>query len=153
MRVNRSIGGLTVARLAFFCGLSLAGCTNSKSKEIPASTTTITTSVQARVELSEATARIDELHVLRVDVKYRFAEGKPNKFYMCEITFPGTDRNGLKAMEAWELQTSGVIKAGIELQEGEVLKEFKVSFAEANSPDQGYKTISNSIEGIVAAPG
>lgn len=56
-------------------------------------------------------------------------------------------------MEAWELQTSGTIKGGIELQSFDPpVKAFEIAMGEAEVPQSGYETISNKLTGEVTYP-
>jgi hypothetical protein len=103
------------------------------------------------VELTEATATINELNVIQFQVNYKFTSGKPVKFYMVEFGFPGTDHRRQKAMEAWEMKPEGWVKSGVELPEGESPVEFTVTLSEADSPDRGYSVISNTLNGRIAA--
>jgi hypothetical protein len=42
-----------------------------------------------------------------------------------------------------------VIKTGIQLSDPQAVKDYSITFAEADSPDQGYKVISNTLTGAV----
>lgn len=100
------------------------------------------------VELQDATGILDEEKVVRFEIKYRFTAGSPSKVYLVEISFPGTDRQGLKPMEAFELKSEGTIKTGIEVGDAPV-NDFQITLSEADSPDRGYFLISNTLTGTV----
>lgn len=106
-----------------------------------------------RIELSESSVRFESPNLIRFDVHYTFVEGRPNRYYLCEIVFPGTSHFGKKYMEKWELEKKGTIKSGIELPDLEpMVSEFEIKMSEANSPDAGFKPISNVLTGKVVIP-
>ncbi len=143
---RRSAGGLLLVPLAILftgCGQQAAG---------PG-----TTAVQAaqpvptgpgEIELSDPKVTFAAPNTVRFEVRYRFTKGKPDKYYLCEITFPGTPNHGAKPMESWELKSEGVIKDGIVLSQPPV-QTFEIRVSEADSPQHGYKTISNVVSGPV----
>jgi hypothetical protein len=100
------------------------------------------------VELTKATAVLDDLGIVRFTIDYRFTSGSPTKFYQCDITFVDADRYGIKPMNASELSPQGSFKTGIEVGDTPV-KEYTMTLSEAESPDQGYKLISNTLHGEV----
>jgi hypothetical protein len=100
--------------------------------------------------LLHATATLNDSNVVRFDVRYQFTQGHPSKSNLGEFNFPGTDHRSLKALEAWELGVEGRIKAGVELSEGVRVQEFSIGFSEAESPDRGYSSIANVLQGTVA---
>jgi hypothetical protein len=100
------------------------------------------------IELSDAKATLADERTVRFEVKYRFTKGKPDKYYSCDISFPGTANHGVRTMSGWELQAEGVIKDGIELRNPPV-KSFEIRMSEAVSPQDGYKGISNVASGQV----
>lgn len=102
----------------------------------------------SKVELTDATAKLDELGIVRFDIHYEFTSGGPTKFYQCDITFIDADRYGIKPMMADELAQSGSFKTGIEVEDAPV-KEYEITLSEAESPDQGYRLISNTLRGEV----
>jgi hypothetical protein len=104
------------------------------------------------IELSNATATFEAPNVVRLLVDYRFVKGGPRNFYCAQIEFPGTENVGVKYMEGWELQDSGVLKSGLVLKTLDV-KEFKVQITEALLPQDGYKPISNVVTGQVEGVG
>lgn len=85
---------------------------------------------------------------VRFEVNYRFTKGKPDKSYQCEITFPGTTHLGVKPIQSWELKPEGVIKDAIELDDPPV-ETFEIRVSEADSPQDGFKLISNVASGKV----
>ena len=144
----------TLAAMFVFCA---GGCWRESSNAIPqaasqqptaAKAAVLTESRRGAVELLKATAKLDELNVVRFEIAYRFTTGSPTKTYLCEIAFPGTDQWGTKPLEAFELESEGVIRTGIEVGDQPV-REFEVTLSEADSPDQGYHLISNRLSGVV----
>lgn len=100
------------------------------------------------VELVDAKATLDDLNVVNFEIQYRFTAGSPTKFYLCTIAFPGTDQWGVKPLESYEMSSEGVITTGIEVGENPV-EAFEITLSEADSPDQGYHLISNTLRGSV----
>lgn len=100
------------------------------------------------IELSDPKVTFEEPNLVRFEVRYRFTKGKPEKHYMCEVTFPGTTNVGAKPMESWELKPEGVIKDGIILTKPPV-QTFEIRVSEADSPMDGFKLISNVLSGPV----
>jgi hypothetical protein len=100
------------------------------------------------IELTAATVTFSEPNIARFEVHYRFTKGKPNKYYLCEVSFPGTPNHGAKPMERWELKPEGTIRDGIVLSKLPVTK-FEIRISEAYSPQDGYKKISNVLAGPV----
>jgi hypothetical protein len=100
------------------------------------------------IELSDPQVTFTAPNTVRFEVKYRFTKGKPDKYYMCEVAFPGTANHAAKPMESWELKSEGVIKDGITLSAPPV-QTFEIRVSEAESPQNGYKLISNVVGGPV----
>jgi hypothetical protein len=100
------------------------------------------------IELSDPKVTFAGPNTVRFEVRYRFTKGKPEKYYLCEISFPGTPNHGAKPMESWELKPEGVIKDGIVLSKPPV-QTFEIRVSEADSPQNGYKAISNVVRGPV----
>ncbi|HUQ71066.1 MAG TPA: hypothetical protein VM165_16185 [Planctomycetaceae bacterium] len=143
--------------LGFFLVLAGAsGCTPSPPvpgpAETPAPAATTSTVIENAepgvVELTSATAKYAADNIVRFEIAYKFTSGSPVKFYQCDIQFPGTTNRGFKPMEAWEVKPEGVIKTGIEVAD-DAVKDFSITFAEADSPDRGYKVISNTLTGEI----
>ncbi|MEQ1825897.1 MAG: hypothetical protein ABL921_08110 [Pirellula sp.] len=135
--------------------ISANGC-NPPAAQPPApmkSTIASNASVENVIELSEPIVRFEAPDLIRFDFKYEFTEGSPNKFYLCEIVFPGTDHHGKKYMEKWELEKKGMIKSAIQLPElVPMVSNFEIKMSEANQPDAGFKKISNVVSGQVVIP-
>lgn len=100
------------------------------------------------IELSEPKVTRKAPDLIEFEVRYRFIKGRPDKYYMCDVSFPGTPNHAAKSMESWELKPEGVIKDGIRLVEPPVDK-FEIRVSEAVSPQDGYKLISNVVCGEV----
>lgn len=100
------------------------------------------------VELSEPRVTFEEPNRVRFEIKYRFTKGRPDKYYMCEVSFPGTTNHAAKPMESWELKAEGVIADGVVLSKPPVTS-FEITLSEAASPQDGYKKISNVVKGAV----
>jgi hypothetical protein len=118
----------------------------------PASKSTINTSagVENVIEISEPLVRFEAPNLIRFDFKYQFTQGTPNKFYLCEIVFPGTPHHGKKYMESWEMEKKGIVKSGIELPELEpMVSDFELKVSEAVQPDAGFYKVSNVLVGKV----
>jgi len=98
--------------------------------------------------LSDPKVTFVEPNVIQFEVKYRFTKGQPDKYYACDVSFPGTDNHGVRLMESWELKTEGVIKDGIVLSKPPV-KSFAIQVSEAPSPMERYQKISNVVSGSV----
>jgi hypothetical protein len=102
----------------------------------------------SEIELSDAKVTLVEPTLVRFEVKYRFTKGKPDKYYNCEIFFPGTPNHAAGMRESWELKEEGVLKDGIVLSKPPV-KSFEIYMSEAPSPQQAFKKISNVLKGPV----
>jgi hypothetical protein len=100
------------------------------------------------IELSEPKVTFTKPNMIQFEVRYRFTKGKPDKYYMCDVSFPGTSNHAAKPMESWELKSEGVIKDGIMLSKPPVEK-FEIRISESTSPQDGYKPISNVVTGPV----
>ena len=90
------------------------------------------------IELSDPIMTLQKPDRVQFEVKYRFTKGKPEKYYLCEISFPGTANHGAKPMESWELKPEGVIKDGIVLSKLPV-QTFEIHVSEADSPRTGIR--------------
>jgi hypothetical protein len=100
------------------------------------------------IELSDPKVTLAEPTLVQFEVKYRFTKGQPDKYYTCDIFFPGTPNHGAKTMGAVELNAEGVIKDGFKLQ-GPPVKSFEIYMSEAPTPRDQYKKISNVVSGPV----
>jgi hypothetical protein len=134
---------LPLAALVTGCGQQPAA-----SGTVTARATETVSTEPGEIELSEPKVTLDGPNRVRFEVRYRFVKGRPDKYYMCEISFPGTANHGSKPMESWELKPEGVIKDGIVLSKPPV-KTFEIRVSEASSPQDGYKKISNVAKGVV----
>jgi hypothetical protein len=134
-----------------FCPLvllcSLSGC-NSKPAPVTKSVIVDVPKEPSQIELTEAKAVMKPGNLVEFEVKYEFKKGKPLKFYLCTIKFPGTDNQGIKYMDGWELKESGVIKDGIPIHTPPVTT-YEIKISEAIHPEQGYDLISNVLTGDV----
>ena len=101
-----------------------------------------------QIELSDAKATMAPQNRVHVEVRYRFTKGKPDKYYLCEITFLGTTNVGARPLDTWEMKPEGVFKDVVQLNKPPVEK-FEIRFSEAESPQNGYKMISNVASGPV----
>ena len=100
------------------------------------------------IELSEPKVIFTKPDMIQFEVRYRFTKGKPDKYYMCDVSFPGTPNHAAKPMESWELKSEGVIKDGVVLSKPPV-RTFEIRLSEADSPQDGYKKMSNVVRGPV----
>jgi len=100
------------------------------------------------VELSDPKVTLVEPTLVQFEVKYRFTQGRPNQYHACDISFPGTPNHAVKMMDTWELKAEGVIKDGVVLSKPPV-RTFEIRVSEADSPQNGYKKISNVVRGPV----
>ena len=137
---------------AALCTLLPSGCGTAKVEPSPAPApardTTPVSTEPGEIELSGAKVTLKESNRIEFEVQYRFTKGKPDKYYMCDVSFPGTTNHAAKPMESWELKSEGVIRDGIRLSNLPV-QAFEIRVSEANSPQDGYKVISNTVKGSV----
>jgi len=106
------------------------------------------TPIPGEIELSDPKVSLQEPNVFRFEVKYRFTKGQPDKYYSCDISFPGTENHGRIVLEQFEVKKEGVIRDGIELHHPGV-KTFAIHMSESVSPQERYKKISNVVSGPV----
>jgi hypothetical protein len=141
-----SSGRLLLIPLAVFS----AGCGGDASAPaaVPVQVTQPVSTEPGQIELSDPKVTLEGGNAVRFEVRYRFTKGKPDKYYMCEVSFPGTPNHASKTMESWELKSEGVIRDGIVLTKPPVTT-FEIRVSEADSPQNGYKTISNTVSGPV----
>lgn len=100
------------------------------------------------IELSDPKVTFEEPDRVRFEVRYKFTQGKPEKYYLCEISFPDTKAVRAKPMESWEMKSEGVIKDSMVMPKPPP-KTFEIRVSEADSPQDGYKKISNIASGSV----
>lgn len=106
---------------------------------------------RSSVELPAATAVLEDGGIVRFDIEYRFKSGHPRGFYLFNMAFPGTENNGVKPMDASELKTEGTVTTRIEVGDAPV-DAYEITMSEADSPDQGYFLISETLTGNVQRP-
>jgi hypothetical protein len=143
---GRPAGGLLLVALA----VPVLGCARPAAAPGVATvaTTRAVSAEPGRIELSDPKVTFEQPNLVRFEVRYRFTQGKPDKYYLCEVSFPGTTNRAAKTMESWELKPEGVIKDGIVLATPPVTT-FEIRVSEADSPQDGYKPISNVLSGPV----
>lgn len=101
-----------------------------------------TSTEPGEMELFEPKATFAPMNRVRIEVRYRFTKGRPDKYYLWEISFPGTTNHGARPMDSWELKPEGVFRDVVQLTNAPVEK-FEIRCSEAESPHNGYKIISN----------
>lgn len=136
--------------LAFFPLVVLAsGCGQRGAPSAPPSLARHASQTPSEVELSDPKVTLLEPKLVQVEVRYRFTKGEPDKYYSCEVSFPGTPSHGVKMMESWELKPEGVIRDKFQLQQPGA-KSFEIYMSETPSPQQApYKKISNVVSGTI----
>ena len=123
--------------------LSVSGCVEVKTNIPPArNAAVIVEYAPADVELGEPKSKFEPPDVVFVEIPYRFTSGHPVAHYRCDVNFPETQQGGLKLMEAWELKDEGTIKTAFNVTK-DPGKVIEVELSEAESPDKGFKSISN----------
>jgi hypothetical protein len=142
--MSRIAGGLVLLPLMLLptaCGPRLAA---------PAVTVQAnpTSTEPGEIELFEPKATLAPMNRVRVEVRYRFTKGRPDKYYLWEISFPGTTNHGAAPMDSWQLKPEGVFLDIVQLNKLPVEK-FEIRLSEAESPQNGYKIISNVASGKV----
>jgi hypothetical protein len=107
--------------------------------------------VPGRIELFDPKVTLVEPNLVQFEVKYRFTQGRPDKYYSFDVFFPGTNNHGVKTIDSWELKPEGVIRDGIELRHPGA-KTFEIYMSETTSPQLGYKKFSNVLTGEIQSP-
>jgi len=132
---------LPLAALAFGCG---------QKTDTPAPAVVIRHASQTpcEIQLTDAKVTVLEPTLVQFEVTYRFTHGQPDKYYSCDILFPGTPNHGVRMLESWELKEEGMIRDRIVLTQPGV-KSFEIRMSESPSPRDPYKTISNTLGGSV----
>ena len=126
-----------------------AGCGHPGTSSAPPSHARHASTTPSEVELSDPTVTLLEPTLVQVEVRYRFTKGQPDKYYACEVSFPGTPNHGVKMMESWELKPEGVIRDKFQLRQPGA-KSFEIYLSETPSPQQApYKKISNVVGGAI----
>jgi hypothetical protein len=105
-------------------------------------------STPGEIELSDPKVTLVAPTRVRFEVKYRFTRGQPDRYYACDISFPGTPNHGVRQMEAWELKPQGVIRDTVELSQPGV-KSFTIQMSESLSPREAYQKNSNVVSGPI----
>lgn len=131
-----------------FITILTPGCRDNPTAQAMAQAASASQRIPTEVQLSEPEVTLLEPTICRFKVKYRFLRGKPDQFYACEISFPGTRNHGVKLMESWELKQEGVIEDKIMLSQPGA-KSFEIRVSESPSPRQPYKKISNVVSGSI----
>ncbi len=142
---------------AWLLAVGLIGCQAQQTGNNPDSAETENSATissepfeYSQVELSDAKFRTDGEGVCWFELHYKFVKGMPTANYLLALRFPGTKNACLKEIAAWQLQTEGVIKDGLTLQES-TLKDFEFVLSEAEVPMEGYTDISNVLTGTYQA--
>jgi hypothetical protein len=102
----------------------------------------------AEVELYDPKVYFRDAEVVMFEVKYRLTKGKLDKFYECQIAFPGTPNAGIKDMSRSELRAEGVIRDGVRLYKLPVMS-YEISLSEGRSSRGPWKKISNVLRGTI----
>jgi hypothetical protein len=140
---------LRAGRLVAFTFVVIAlGCGQKAGTPAPIVVTEHVSQTPGEIELSDPKVTLLEPSLVQFEVKYRFTKGKPDKYYMCDITFPGTLNHGVKPMEHWELKAEGVIRDKVELSKPGV-KTFEIQMSETAAQQEPYRKISNVVSGQV----
>ncbi len=124
---------------------TLFGCGVSTTPSTPVMST-ITDSEPGIIEIGKVDVKVNDENLAEFKIHYKFTSGRPAKYYMCNILFPGSERRGLKPIEKWEMKPEGIIIAKIDLG-ADNLDAFTIQLEEADSPDKGYTANSNLYEG------
>jgi hypothetical protein len=133
------------------CCLLLAvapGCGGKADGPAPAVVARQAPSTPGEIELSDPKVTLVEPTLVQFEVKYRFTRGRPDRYYACDISFPGTPNHGVRQMEAWELKPQGVIRDRIVLSQPGA-KSFAIQMSESLSPREAYKKNSNVVSGTI----
>jgi hypothetical protein len=140
----------TGAGLRVFCLLvgMAAGCAGKTDSPAPAVVAGQGPSTPGEIELSDLKVTLVEPSLVQFEVKYRFTRGQPERYYACDISFPGTPNHGIRQMDAWELKPQGVIRDRVVLSQPGA-KSLAMHMSESPSPREAYKKISNVIGGPI----
>ncbi|OWK45150.1 hypothetical protein [Fimbriiglobus ruber] len=131
------------------CLAALAAGCQPKGGDVPVPTVVAPVSSDpGEIELSEPKVTLVEPKLVQFEIHYKFTKGQPDKFYSCDLSFPGTSNVGVRRMESWELKPEGVIRDRIVLSK-EGAKMFEIVVSESPSPREHYKKISNVAKGSV----
>jgi hypothetical protein len=100
------------------------------------------------IELSDPKVTLLEPTRVQFEVNYRFTQGQPDQWYMCDILFPGTPNHGVRMMQGWELKTAGVIQDQIMLSQPGATS-FEISISESPSKQGPFRKVSNVASGSI----
>ena len=125
-----------------------SGCGGKADSPAPPVVARQAPSAPGEIELSDPKVTLVEPTRVRFEVQYRFTRGQPDRYYACDIAFPGTPNHGIRQMEAWELKPQGVIRDTVELSRPGV-KTFTIQMSESLSPREAYQKNSNVVSGPV----
>ncbi|HEY7154881.1 MAG TPA: hypothetical protein VH575_13040 [Gemmataceae bacterium] len=125
-----------------------SGCGPKTSAPLPTLVVQHAEQTPGEIELSDPKVVFVEPDFVQVEVKYRFTKGQPDKYYMCDVAFPGTTNHGVKPMQSWQLKSEGVIRDKFQLSKPGA-KTFEIHVSETDSPQLGYKKISNVVSGSI----
>lgn len=149
--MSESTRRLCARCLVFFPLVVLAsGCGRKTDPAAPAPAVVVQHAppTPGEIELFDPKVTLLEPTLVQFEVKYRFTKGQPDRYYACDISFPGTLNHGVKPMQSWELKTEGVIRDKVVLSKPPV-KSFEIQMSEAASLQDGYKKNSNVVSGPV----
>lgn len=148
MRMRCGFVLVTTVFSACLCGCDSSPTTSAPVKKSQEITPQIVDTSPGVVELISAKAQRQPENIIQFEVTYKFTSGSPVKNYMLYLGFPGTNVAGHKPMDAWEVKPEGVIKTGMPVGDADA-KTFELTISEADSPDRGYKVISNTLTGDI----
>jgi hypothetical protein len=132
--------------------LALTGCGRQANAPAPVMAKAPAPSEPGEIELSDPKVTMTDEDRVHFEVSYRFVKGRPEKHYMCDVSFPGTPNHAAKPMSSFELKEAGVIKDSCRLFKPPATT-FEIRMSEADSPMNGFKLISNVVRGPVKANG
>src|SRR5438874_473281 len=112
-KFGRCAGGLLLAPVAML--FTACGERAVAPLAAPAQAAQPVSTEPGEIELSDPKVTFTQPNRVRFEVRYRFTKGKPDKYYLCDVSFPGTPNHASKPMESWELKSEGVIRDGIVL--------------------------------------
>lgn len=121
-----------------------AGCTPVPPPPAPTPASPAPDPGPTEIELSDFVATYEAPDRVRMEIKYRFVKGRPDRFYSLQLRFPGTKNGGVRMMDAWEMKPEGVIRDWFTMHHGRPATAEAV-MAEAVSPQNGYTPASNVV--------
>ena len=130
--------------LVLFLTILASSCGPKASVPAPALVAEQTAPTPSEIELSDPKAVLLKGDIVQIEVKYHFTKGQPDKYYSCDVTFPGTSNRGVKPMMSWELTSEGVIRDKFQFSKPGA-KIVEIFMSETTSPQNGYKKISNVV--------